>query len=310
MIHREPRTWYVETYRKIRRSRYLYLMVFLPVVYYLIWHYWPMYGVQIAFRDYFPGRGFWSSPWVGLDHFYRFFNSFFFWKLIRNTFIISIYNVLLGIPAPIILALLFNEVKHRKVRSGLQLLSYLPNFISLVVVVGIIKFFVDGDSSVLNKIISSLGGEPIKFLSQGYWPWHTYVWSGIWQTVGWGSLIYTAAISGIPAEQYEAAYIDGSNRWQRIRYITTPNIMPTITILTILSMSSILSVGYEKILLLQSGTNLELMEVISTYVYKSGILESQYSFSTAVGLFNNMVNFVMLIVANAVARRVGETSLW
>jgi putative aldouronate transport system permease protein len=269
-----------------------------------------MYGVQIAFKDFLPGVGIWGSPWVGFDHFERFFNSYYFERLITNTVSISVYSILVGIPAPIILALMFNELRSKRFKTVAQTISYAPHFISVVVIVGMILFFLSPSNGVIPAILERLGVEPKNFLADPGSFWHIFVWSGVWQGIGWSSLIYTAAMSGIPPEQYEAAYIDGANKFQRIWHVTLPGILPTIVILSILSVGGIMSVGHEKILLLQNDLNLEKSEVISTYVYKAGIQSAQYSFSAAIGLFNNIINFTILVIVNAIARRVNETSLW
>ena len=296
--------------RNMKKSSALYVMLLLPVVYFLIWHYWPMYGLIIAFKDYRVTMGFLDSPWVGFEHFERFFNSFRFWRLIENTVGISVYGLIVGIPAPIILALMFNELRQRRLKSFFQTVSYAPNFISVVVVAGIILFFLNPSTGVVNTVLEKLGFERIAFLAEPKYFWHIIVWSDIWQTVGWGSLIYFAAIQSIPAEQYEAAFIDGASKLQKIWHITLPNLLPTIVILSILAMSQIMNVGFEKILLLQNPSNLERSQVIQTYVYEAGILQGQHSFATAVGLFNNVINFILLIVANQLAKKAGQASLW
>lgn len=299
-----------EVRKKLKKNAGLYLIISPAVIYFLIWAYWPMYGVQIAFKDFLPGVGIWDSPWIGFDHFERFFNSYYFERLIRNTVAISVYGILIGIPAPIILALMFNELRSKRFKTLAQTISYAPHFISVVVVVGMILFFLSPTNGVINALIEKFGGEPKNFLADPGSFWHIFVWSGVWQGIGWSSLIYTAAMSGISPDQYEAAYIDGANKFQRMWHVTLPGIVPTIVILSILSVGGIMSVGYEKILLLQNGLNQETSEVISTYVYKSGIQSAQYSFSAAIGLFNNIVNFIILLVVNGIARRVSETSLW
>jgi putative aldouronate transport system permease protein len=296
--------------RQLKRNIGLYIIISPAVLYFLIWHYWPMYGVQIAFKDFMPGLGIWNSPWVGFEHFERLFDAYYFWTILKNTIGISLYGLVVGIPAPILLALLFNEIRNRKFRSFAQSISYAPHFISVVVAVGILFFFISPTNGVFNSILVTLGREPVDYLADPSKFWHLYVWSGIWQGVGWSSLIYSAAISGISPDLYEAAYMDGASKFRRIWHITIPGIVPTIVILSILSAGGIMSVGFEKILLMQNPMNLESSEVISTYMYKSGLLNTQYSFSAAVGLFNNVINFIILIIVNAVARKAGETSLW
>lgn len=292
------------------RQKWLYLMMLLPLVSLLIWNYWPMYGVIISFKDYSPALGISGSPWVGFQHFTRFFNAFYFKDVIINTLRISLYSLIIGVPLPIILALMFNEVRSKKFKSITQTISYIPNFISVVIVVGMVFFFTSPVDGVINEVIKFFGMKPIDFLGDAKMFPHVFVWSGVWQGVGWGTLIYTAAMSGISQDQYEAAYLEGASRIQCMRHITIPAIMPTIVISTILATGSIMSVGFEKVLLLQNDANLATSEVLSTYIYKAGILNAEYSFSAAVGLFNNLVNFIILFIVNKIAQKTGENSLW
>lgn len=292
------------------KQKWLYFMMLLPLTTLIIWNYIPMYGIIISFKDYSPAFGIMDSPWVGFTHFERFFNAFYFWDVIVNTLRISLYSLLVGIPLPIILALMFNELRTKKYKSIVQTISYIPNFISIVIIVGMVTFFTSPVDGVINAVIQYLGGTPIDFLGSAKLFPHVFVWSGIWQTVGWGTLIYTAAMSGIPQDQYEAAYLEGASRMQCIRYITIPAIMPTIVICAILATGSVMSVGFEKVLLMQNDANLATSEVLSTYMYKSGILNAEYSFSAAVGLFNNLINFIVLYLVNKFAQRYSETSLW
>ena len=307
---KESKQYWLNAKKSIIKNRVLYLM-FLPViVYYILFCYWPMYGVIIAFKDFNPGVGILDSPWVGFTHFTRFFNSYYFVRLIKNTIGISVYSLIVGLPLPIILAIMFNEVKKKYFRTTLQSISYAPNFLSTVIVVGILMFFVSPSGGIFNSIRASMGLEPINYLANPKYFWHLYVWTGIWQGIGWGSVIYSAAISGIDEAQYEAAVIDGANKFQRIWHVTIPGILPTIVIVFIMSLGGIMSVGYEKIYLMQNELNVQASEVISTYVFKSGLLGADYSFSTAVGLFNNIINFIILALTNKFAKSVGETSLW
>jgi putative aldouronate transport system permease protein len=288
----------------------LYLM-FLPVlVWYIIFCYLPMYGVQIAFKNFNPATGVMNSPWVGFRHFSRFFNGNYFFRILSNTLGISSYSLIVGIPAPIILAILFCELKAKRFKAVAQTISYAPNFLSTVVVATLILTFFNPRGGMINYIRTVFGLEVINYIAKPEYFWHLYVWTGVWQGIGFGSVLYVAAISGIPQEQYEAATIDGTTRLQRIWYITIPNIMPTIVIVSIMSVGGIMNVGFEKTFLLQNAQNVEMSEVIATYVYKVGLQNAQFSYSAAVGLFNNVVNFIILVAANAFARRVGETSLW
>ncbi|NBD27427.1 ABC transporter permease [Paenibacillus glycinis] len=296
--------------KRLKRNLGLYLIISPAFFYFVIWHYWPLYGIQIAFKDYMPALGIGGSPWVGLEHFNRFFNAYYFWTILKNTLGISLYGLLVGIPAPIVLALMFNEFRNKRFQTLVQTISYAPHFISVIVAVGILFFFISPTNGVINALLGSINGSKIDFLAEPGYFWPLFVWSGLWQGIGWSSLLYTAAMSGISPDQYEAAYIDGANKFRRIWHVTLPGILPTIVILSILSIGGIMNVGFEKVLLMQTDLNLSTSEVISTYMYKSGILDAQYSFSAAVGLFNNVINFILLLTFNAIAKRAGQTSLW
>jgi putative aldouronate transport system permease protein len=282
----------------------------LPVfAFYIIFHYGPMYGLQIAFRDYNPVDGVTGSPWVGLKHFISFFNSFYFGRLIRNTLLISVETLVFGFPAPIIFAILLNEIRTSWYKRTLQTLSYLPYFISTVVMCGIIVNFTRSDG-VINDIIAAFGGERKTMLQYPQYFRPVYVISGIWQSLGWNSIIYLAAISGIDMQLYEAAKIDGAGRFAQVFHVTIPSIAPTIIILFILRMGSMFSVGSDKVLLLYNSATYETADVISTYVYRRGILDGDFSFSAAVGLFNSLINFFLIIITNKISSMVSETSLW
>jgi len=289
--------------------KYVYLMAVPVIAFYVIFHYMPMYGAIIAFKNFRPGLGIWGSPWVGLTHFESFFSGVFFGRLIRNTLTINFYALILGFPAPIILALLLNEVRHSVFKRAVQTISYLPYFISVVVVCGMIMDFFSGDGLV-NYIITAFGGDRVRFLARPEYFRSIFVGSGIWQGVGWGSIIYLAAISGIDAELYEAAVIDGAGRWKQILHVTLPGLSTTIIILLILRFGEMMTIGYEKIILLYNPSTYETADVISSYVYRRGLLKADYSFSTAVGLFNSAVNLVLLYAANTISRKVNDTSLW
>ena len=296
--------------KDLKKHKWLYAMLIVPIIFVFIWNYWPMYGVIISFKDYSPAFGILGSPWVGLKHFERFFASYFFTEIIVNTLRLSLYSLLVSVPLPIILALLFNELRQKWFKSTTQTISYIPNFISVVVIIGMVQFFFSSQDGMINMFLNMFGMESIDFLGSPKWFPHIYVWSGVWQGVGWGTLIYTAAMSGISPDQYEAAYLDGASRFQCIWNITLPSIMPTIVISTILATGSILSVGFEKTFLLQNASNLATSEVLSTYTYKMGIINGEYSFSAAVGLFNNVINFIVLFVVNKIAQKTSESSLW
>ena len=298
-----------EIKRNFIRHRAIFLMSIPVLIYYLIFYYAPMYGVVIAFKDFSPKLGILGSSWAGLKHFYDFFNSYYFSRLIKNTLLLSFYSILWGFPAPIIFALLLNEIKYERFKKGVQTITYMPHFISLVVIAGLIKDFV-ATNGIINDLIVYLGGERSNLLINPSLFRTIYIVSGIWQSVGFNSIIYLAAISGISPELYEAAVIDGAGRWKQILHITIPSIAPTIIILFILQIGNLMNVGFEKVLLLYNDSILETADVISTFVYRKGLLEFNYSYSAAVGLFNSVINCILLVVANFTSRKVSETSLW
>ncbi len=295
--------------REMRKSYQLYL-IFLPaLLYVLVYEYYPMYGVQIAFRNYVPARGIWDSKWVGFSHFTRFFNSYYFTITLKNTLTLSLLNLALGFPLPILLAILITELNSRPFRKSLQLISYAPHFISSVAVVGIIQVMF-ASQGLVNGVLGRLGLGSVQYLSSPKAFVWLYVLSGVWQNAGWNSVIYFSTLAGVDPQMYEAAYIDGANKVQRIWYIDLPSILPTMIILLILRSGQIMSVGYEKVYLMQNALNASTSEIISTYVYKMGLQKAQYSFSSAVGLFNSAINLVLLLSVNMISRRVNQTSLW
>ena len=304
------KTGFLRILRKIAGNWQLYTFLIPAVVWCVTFRYAPMYGVQIAFRDYSAGKGIWGSAWVGFKHFTRFFNSYYFFELIRNTVVISLYNLLLTFPLPILVALVINEVRNGPFKKLVQTASYAPYFISTVVMCSIILTFLNPTTGIINRMILLLGGERIDFMGKASWFPTVYVLSNVWQGTGWGSIVYLAALSGVDGQLHEAAMIDGATKFQRIVHINIPHIVPTMIILLILNSGSILSVGHEKVYLLQNALNSDTSEVISTYVYKSGLVNAQYSFSTAVGLFNSVINLIVLLTVNTIARKVGENSLW
>ena len=295
--------------REIIRCKYLYLIFLIPFIYYIVFQYWPMYGILISFQDYNVVKGISGSPWVGFKHFEKFLFDDYFWTLVRNTLLINIYNLLWGFPAPIILAILLNELRSERFKKVIQNISYLPHFISTVVVCGMLVNFLSSDGLV-NQIVKFFGGESIQFLMYPQYFRTIYVASGIWQSVGWNSIIYLAALTGIDAEMFEAALIAGANRWHRIRYITLPSIAPTISIMLILNLGRLMNLGHEKILLLYNGSTYETADVISTYVYRRGLLGNDFSYATAVNLFQAVVGVILVSASNQISKKVGETSLW
>jgi putative aldouronate transport system permease protein len=282
----------------------------LPVMaFYIVFHYFPMYGAMIAFKDFSPRLGILGSHWVGLKHFQDFFGSFYSWRIIKNTLIINVYELIFGFPAPIILALLLNEIRSKFFKKTVQTVSYLPHFVSLVVICGMIVDFVS-TKGVVSQVMAAFGIEPNNLLLKKEAFRTIFVSSGIWQHIGWGSIIYLAALSGIDQELYEAAEVDGAGRLRQLLHITIPGIMPTIVILLILRMGSMMSVGFEKIILLYNPMIYVTSDVISSFVYRKGLQDFNYSFSTAVGLFNSLINFIFLISANKLSRKFSESSLW
>lgn len=295
--------------KAVMKNWQLYVLLSPVILYFLVFHYFPLYGLQIAFKDFIASKGILGSPWVGFKHFERFFDSYYFWRLIKNTIGIGVFTLVVSFPVPIILALLLNEVKSLKYKKFVQTVIYAPHFLSTVVVVGMLLLFLKTDG-MINQIIKLFGGTPIDFISEPSWFKSLYVFSDVWQTMGWSSIIYIAALAAVDPAQHEAAMIDGASRLQRIFHINIPAIMPTIVILFILNAGSVMAVGFEKVYLMQNDLNMSASDVISTFVYRSGILEAQYSFSAAVGLFNSLINFIMLIMVNQIAKKVNETSLW
>ena len=288
----------------------LWLMMVPAIVYMVLFVYKPMGGVLIAFQDYSLKRGIWGSEWVGFENFNRLFKSYWFPIILKNTLTLSLLSLILSFPAPIILALAANEIRSERRKRTFQTVSYAPHFISTVVVCGMITVFLSPESGVINFLLKALGGEAYAFLAKpNAFKW-VYVLSGIWQTVGWSAIIYIAALSGVDKNLLEAAEIDGANRIQRIRYVNLPVLVPTIVIMFILRCGSILSVGYEKVYLLQNTANLSASEVISTYVYKVGLEKADFGFSTAVNLFNNVINCIVLILSNKLSKKVSGSSLF
>jgi putative aldouronate transport system permease protein len=269
-----------------------------------------MYGIQIAFKDYNAFLGFTKSPWIGFFHFKRFFNSYQFWKVLINTITLSFFQLIAGFPIPVILALMLHQVDNKRYKSIVQTVTYAPHFISLVVLVGLLSIFLSPRTGLINALITALGGDAKYFLGNAKLFKSIYVISGIWQNAGWGAIVYLAALSGISPTLYEAAEIDGANRFHRMIHVDLPGILPTIVILLILNVGKVMKLGFEKVFLMQNPLNLSSSEIISTYVYKMGILEAQFSFSTAVDLFNGIVNLIILLAANRLARKISEYSLW
>ena len=296
--------------RRIGRCWQLYVLMLPALVYIVLFAYKPMYGILIAFKDFSMKKGILASPWVGFKNFERLFSSYWFPIILKNTLTISLLSLVIGFPIPIILALLLNEVRSNKFRSMVQTFSYAPHFISMVVMCGMVAMFLSPTTGVVNKLLNALGMESVFFMQEaGLFKW-VYVLSGIWQGAGWSSVIYYAALSGVDKSLLEAADMDGATRLQKIWHGNLPVILPTILVMLILQCGSLLSVGYEKAYLLQTSSNLTGSEIISTYVYKVGLVQSDFSFSTAAGLFNTVVNCIILISANQLSKKVAKTGLF
>lgn len=308
VIIQKKNIWYY-----IKKDYFIYLLMLPGLLYYLIFHYLPMIGVVIAFKDYNPYQGLsgiFTAPWVGLKYFSQFISSVNFWRLIRNTFTISFAGLIFGFPAPIILALLINEIVHKRFKKLVQTVSYLPHFLSTVIVCGIIRNILSTDGGFVNLIIKALGGEPIYFLGESKYFVAIMTISGIWQHVGWNSIIYLAAITNINPELYESAHVDGANTFQKMWHITIPGIFPIISIMLILRVGELLTVGYEKVLLLYSPLIYETADVISTYVYREGLIGLKYSYTTAINMFVSIVSLVMILTSNYIAKKMGQEGIW
>ncbi|NLK27793.1 MAG: sugar ABC transporter permease [Clostridiales bacterium] len=297
--------------KKILVSKWQLLLMFaIPFVWYVIFCYVPMYGIQLAFKNYNPKLGYFGSPWVGLRYFKQFFSSYYCWDVIWNTISISLYSILFGFPIPIILAIIVNELPGKKFKKLLQNITYVPHFISMVVLCGMLYLFLSPQYGVLNNILGVFGIGPIGFLESEKYFKGVYVISEIWQESGWGSVIYIAALAGIDPALYEAAKIDGAGRFKRILHVSIPGIVPTIITLLILRIGQVMSIGFEKAYLLQNDLNIKSSEIISTLVYKQGILQGNFGYATAVGLFNSLINLSLIIIANKICKKLFETSLW
>lgn len=312
-VFQERRGWR-EIWRQVKRDRFLYLLAAPSLLYFVVFHYIPMAGIIIAFMDYDPFMGveamFDFSNWVGFKHFQNFFNSIFFWNVMRNTLVISLYKLMWSFPIPILLALLINEVRHNWFKRSVQTISYLPHFFSIVVVAGIVKAMLTTQGGLVNQLVVFLGGEPKAFLTDPNLFRGILVTTTVWQTAGWSSIIYLAAMATINPELYEAATVDGANRFQRMLYITVPSISFAIVITLIFAIGGLLNAGFEQILLLYSPAVYEVADIIDTYVYRVGLLGRQYSFGAAIGLFKSVLALLLMVIANQIARRLGQPGLW
>ncbi|WP_099204533.1 ABC transporter permease [Scatolibacter rhodanostii] len=296
--------------RYIKNNYDLYIMLLPALAFIIIFAYLPMYGVLMAFQDFNPAQGIAGSPWVGLKHFERFFSIYTAKQIIVNTIVLSLYSIIVSFPFPIILALMLNYSVSKRFGKMVQTVTYIPYFISITVLIGMMNIFFSPNYGIVNTVISALGGTTQTFMSDSSWFRHLYVWSGVWQNMGYSAIVYIAALSSVDPTLYEAATLDGASKLQRMRYIDIPTIMPTCVIMLLLSLGSIMGVGFEKVYLMQNDRNSAISEVISTYVYKVGLLDGRYSFSSAVNLFNSIINFTLLIFVNKVSKKISDISLW
>ncbi|BFT70360.1 MULTISPECIES: sugar ABC transporter permease [Paenibacillus] len=302
-------TFQVRFKRDFLLNKYLYLMMVPVLAYYIVFHYAPMYGALIAFKEYTPIKGILGSSWVGFQHFNDFFSSYYFWRILKNTVIISLYSLCFEFPAPIILAILINELTNKRFQRFVQTVTYMPYFISLIVIAGMIKDFTN-NGGLINNFLTHFGASDTAMLQKPEMFRTIYILSEIWQKIGWESIIYLAALMGIDQEQYEAAKMDGANKIKQIWHITLPGILPTIAIMFILRMGNLLNVGFEKIILLYNPSTYDTADVISSFVYRKGLIEFGWSYSSAVGLFNSVINLALLIAANKISKKVSQSSLW
>lgn len=298
--------------KKLIHSWQLYVLMALPLLYLIIFKYVPMYGAQIAFKNFIVTKGIWGSEWVGLKHFERFVHSYDFWRILKNTLILSFYNLAASFPFPILLALGLNYLRGRVFKRAVQMVTYAPHFISIVVIVGIIRELLDPRTGIVNKLLGFIGVGPVNFMGEISMFSSIYVWSDVWQHAGFNCIIFIAALAAIDPALHEAAVVDGASKLRRMWHIDLPGIMPMAVILLILSTGHVLDVGFEKVLLLQNPINLKASEIIDTYVYKVGLTSqvANYSYSTAIGLFKSVINLVLLIVVNKIAQQSKQASLW
>ena len=322
-VQRPKRTLRARFAREICANWQLYLLVLPGVAFLLLFRYWPMLGIQIAFKDFKPIKGIWRSPWAAergqinvFKHFIRFLNSAYSLRIIGNTLAVSLYSLLAEFPCCILLALMMNELRSERFKKTVQFVTYAPHFISTIVLVGIMQQLFASPSAlmrtggVVNTLIQALGGSPVPFMTSETAFRHMYVWSGVWQNVGWGSIIYMATLSGVDPQQYEAALLDGASKLQRVWYITLPALIPTAVTLFILNLGSLMSVGFEKAFAMQNDLNRTTAQVLSTYVYTQGLVDNNYSFATAVDLFNSVINLIAVVTVNTIGRKVADVSLW
>ncbi len=296
--------------KAFNRDFELYLLCIPALIFIFIFEYGPMYGVQIAFKNFIASKGIIGSPWVGFDNFIRFFSAPQFFNILKNTLSISVYSLIAGFPFPIIIALLLNQTTNERFKKIVQTTIYAPHFISIVVLCGMLLLFLSPSTGIINNVLKSMGFEEVFFMANPKLFNDIFVWSDIWQNTGWGTIIYIATLSSINPELYEAARIDGANKFKTILHVDIPGILPTIVILFIMRTGSFMNVGFQKAFLLQNPLNLGSSEIISTYVYKVGLLQNQFSYSSAIGLFNTVINVILVMSVNEISKRLNDTSLW
>ena len=295
--------------KAVKRDRWLFLIMLLPTVYYVMFCYYPMFGILVAFKNYMPKEGTWGSPWYGLRYMRMIFDDAYFWRVFANTITLNLTNLFISFPAPIIFALLLNEVGSMAYKKTVQTITYLPHFLSVVVIVGMINDMFNS-TGIVNTILKGIGAEQQAFLTAAGWFRPLYIGSNVWTNIGWDSIIYLAALSGVDMQLYEAARIDGAGRWKQTLHVTMPGILPTIVIMLILAMGRIMNVSFQKIWLMMNGGNQQVADVISTYVYQRGIVKADFSYATGVNLFQSLISLMFVTVTNAISRRATETSLW
>lgn len=309
-VHRQQTKPPSVGFRHVRQRPVLYLMLLLPIAYFLIFCYAPMWGLVISFQEYNPFKGFLASEWVGLANFRKFIGGMDFWPLLRNTFMLNVYSVIFAFPCPILFALMLSEVRWLPFKKTVQTITYLPHFISTVVIVSMLTLLLSPSDGFVNRVIVLFGGEARYFMGRPEYFRSVYILSGIWSGTGWGSIIYLAAITSVDVTLYDAALIDGANRWQRILHITLPCISATISFTLIMRLGQMFSVGFEKVFLMANDANRSVADVLSTYVYRIGIIKSNYSFSTAVGFFNSLINLILVVGANYAVKKMTGSGIW
>ena len=306
----KKKSGFKQTVKKLNDSKYLLLLLMPCFIYFVLFKYWPMFGLVISFKDYNLFKGIMDSPWVGFKHYANFIQDPYFIKVLKNTLLLGVYNTLWNFPIPIIVALVINEIKSNGVKKLTQTVSFFPHFVSTVTICGMVVGFLSPRNGIINDIIKFFGGDAINFMADPKYFRTVYIASAIWQNTGWGTIVYLAALSGVNSELYDAAAVDGVNKWQELFYVTIPSIVPTIVILLIMNIGRVITVGFEKIFLLQNDVNISVSDVISTYEYQRGMVQANYSYSTAIGLFMSLISSTLVLCTNFISKKVTDTSLW